>query len=59
MEGFPLQGNVCSHISSINLGNLVKGHQTHLCGPKIDEFCGVGRVGHEGELVCCTVQQPL
>jgi hypothetical protein len=26
VEGFPSQGNVCSHISSINIGNLVKGH---------------------------------
>jgi hypothetical protein len=47
------------HISSIHIGNLLKGHQTHLCGQKIDEFCGGGRIGHEGELVWCSVQQLL
>jgi hypothetical protein len=59
MEGFPFQGNVCSQIIGINLGNLVERQPTHLRGEKIDVFCNVGQAWGEGELVCCSLQQPL
>jgi len=59
MEGFPFKGNVCSQITGINLGNLIEGQSTHLCGKKIDEFCSVGRIRGESELVNYGIQQPI
>jgi len=60
LEGFPSQGNVCSQITGIDLGNLVEGQLTsHLCGKEVDEFYGVGQTKGEGEVVCCRLQQPL
>jgi hypothetical protein len=59
LEGFLSKGNVCNQITNINLGNLVEGHPIHLHGEKIDELCGVGRVGSESELIYYNLQQPL
>jgi hypothetical protein len=38
MEGFPFQGNVCSQITGINLGNLVEGQPVYLCSKKLMSF---------------------
>jgi hypothetical protein len=60
LESFLSNGNVCSQIIGVNLGNLVEGQLTnHLHDKKVNELCGVRRTKGEGELVCYSFQQPL
>ncbi len=59
LEGFLFEKNAWNQITSIKPVNLAEGQSIHLCGKKIDELCGFGRVGSEGELVCYSAQQPL
>jgi hypothetical protein len=38
MEGFSPQGNVCSKIISLNLGNLIEEQHAYVCDKKITEW---------------------
>jgi hypothetical protein len=38
---------------------MVEGQPIHMCGEKIDELCNVSKTKGEGELVGCSLQQPI